>query len=122
MNPENRRLWLAKWYTRIVAVAFMFVVVSLIADYVQFGVRGETIHKFLHVIVGVIIATWAWNNEKWWKPFCFADGVVFTTLAFIGLIYPNLGELDTFNATDTALHGIVGVTGFSIGLYTHHEI
>ncbi len=121
MNTDPH-LWLAKWYTRVIAVAFIFVIVSLIADYVQFGIRGETIHKLLHVIVGVVLFAFAWNNEKWWKPCCFADGVLFTTLALIGLIYPNLGELDTFNLQDTILHGIVGISGFGIGLYTHYEI
>jgi hypothetical protein len=119
---QDPHLWLAKWYTRVVAIAFIAVTASLVTDYIQFGLRGETIHKLLHIVVGLIIFALAWNNEKYWKPFCFADGVVFTTLALIGVAYPNLGDLDTFNLQDTVLHGIVGISGFSVGLYTHYEI
>mgnify|MGYP001560399605 CR=1 FL=1 len=117
----SRRLWIAKWYTRVVAIAFTAVIISLVADYLKFGFHAETLHKLLHVVVGVVVGILAWNNKAWWKPFCFADGVVFTTLALIGVLYPNLGDLDTFNFTDTVLHGVVGVTGFGIGLYTHME-
>ncbi len=116
------RLWLAKWYTRTIAVAFILVTISLVADYLQFGFRGETIHKLLHIGIGIALTIFAWNNERWWKPCCFADGVVFTTLALIGWTYPNLGGLDTFNLQDTVLHGIVGISGFGIGLYVRNEI
>jgi len=107
---------LQKWYTRIIGVFFTLVVISLIADYLKFGLRLETWHKIFHVVLGIIVLKYGWNNEKFWRPFCLYNGAFFTIVALIGWIYPDLGGLDAFNRVDTILHTIVGVSGLLIGL------
>ncbi len=109
MNTD--RLFLAKWYTRIIGIFFISIIFSLIVDYLKFGVRLETGHKIFHILLGIMIVSLLWNNEKRWRSFCGINGIFFSTLALIGIAYPDLGGLDAFNRTDTILHGIVGAAG-----------
>ena len=107
---------LKMWYTRIIGVLFILVAVTLIIDYLKFGFRAETMHKIFHVILGILIVAFGWSNEKFWKPFCLANGSFFIFIALFGLIFPNFANLDAFNSIDTLLHGIVGISGLMIGL------
>lgn len=116
MNSDKH--WLAKWYTRIIGIFFILITFSLIHDYQQFGLRLETTHKIFHILLGIFIVWWLWNNEKWWTKFCLINGAFFLMIAFIGIFFPDLGGLDAFNIQDTILHSIVGISGFGIGLYT----
>ncbi|RJQ14041.1 hypothetical protein C4553_01800 [Candidatus Parcubacteria bacterium] len=111
MTPQT---W-QKWYTRVIGVFFILVSISLIADFAQFGFRPETMHKIFHVLLGIIIVKFGWNNEAWWKPFALTNGSFFTFVALSGLIFPDFGGLDAFNNLDTILHSIVGVSGLIIG-------
>jgi len=106
---------LQKWYTRIIGIFFVLVVISLIADYSNFGYRLETWHKIFHVLLGSLILYFGWGNEKFWKPFCIANGTFFAFAALFGVLFPNFAGLDAFNTLDTILHGIVGVAGLVIG-------
>ena len=107
--------FLRKWYTRIIGIFFVLVVISLIIDYSKFGHRPETWHKIFHVLLGSVVLYYGWNNKKFWKPFCLANGAFFTFVALFGLTFPNFGDLDAFNRLDTILHSIVGVSGLTIG-------
>jgi len=109
------KLSLSKWYTRIIAVFFVLIIFSLISDYLNFGFRPETMHKIFHVIVGLIVVWFGWNNEAFWRPFPFINGSFFTFVALFGWLFPNFGGLDTFNFTDTILHSIVGLSGLVVG-------
>lgn len=106
---------LQKWYTRIIGISFVLVVISLIFDYSKFGHRLETWHKIFHVLLGSIIIHFGWRNEKFWKPFCLANGTFFAFAALFGIFFPNFAGLDAFNTVDTILHSIVGLTGLAIG-------
>lgn len=107
--------FLQKWYTRLIGVFFVLVVVSLAADYLRFGHRPETWHKIFHVLLGLIVLKHGWSNKRFWRPFCLANGAFFTYAALFGFAFPNFGDLDAFNSLDTALHGIVGAGGLIIG-------
>ena len=106
---------LQKWYTRIIGIFFVLVVITLIADYLKFGHRPETWHKIFHVLLGTIILYYGWNNKVFWRPFCLANGALFTYVALFGVVFPDFGGLDAFNGLDTILHGIVGISGLLIG-------
>ncbi len=106
---------LQKWYTRLIGIFFVLVVFSLATDFLKFGYRPETWHKIFHVVLGVIVLYNGWNNEKFWKPFCLANGAFFTYVALFGWTFPDFGGLDTFNRLDTILHSIVGVSGLFVG-------
>lgn len=110
MNSKS----LQKWYTRIIGVFFVLVLISLIADYSKFGYRLETWHKIFHVVLGVIVLYYGWNNKKFWKPFSLANGAFFTIVALFGLLFPDFAGLDAFNRLDTILHGLVGVSGLLV--------
>lgn len=105
------RLQPTKWYTRIIGIFFVLVVVTLIADYSKFGHRPETWHKAFHVLLGIVVLLYGWNNKSFWKSFSLANGAFFTFVALFGLAFPNFGNLDAFNKLDTILHSIVGISG-----------
>jgi len=107
---------LQKGYTRIIGIFFVLVALSLISDYLMFGFRAETMHKIFHVILGLLIIKFGWNNKKFWKPFCIVNGAFFTYIALFGWIFPDFGGLDAFNFVDTTLHSIVGLSGLAIGV------
>jgi hypothetical protein len=107
---------LQKGYTRIIGIFFILIIISLIMDYISFGFRPESMHKIFHVLLGIFVVYYGWNNKKFWKPFCIINGLFFTFVALFGWIYPNFGALDAFNLVDTILHTIVGLTGLGIGL------
>ena len=111
MNPK----FLQKWYTRIIGIFFVLVFITLIADYSKFGYRLETWHKIFHVVIGIVVLYYGWNNEKFWKPFAMINGIFFTLVALFGFIFPDFNGLDAFNRLDTILHGIVGVSGLMVG-------
>ena len=112
MNSKS----LQKWYTRVIGVFFVLIVVSLIIDYSKFGHRAETWHKIFHVLLGSIILYYGWSNEKFWKPFCLANGAFFAYVALFGFVFPDFANLDAFNRLDTILHSVVGISGLLIGL------
>ena len=60
---------MAKWYLRFIGIFFLLVSVPLVADYAQFGFRPETMHKIFHVVLGLIVVRYGWNDPRWWRPF-----------------------------------------------------
>ena len=108
---------LQKLYTRLIGIFFVLVVISFIFDYSKFGHRPETWHKIFHVLLGSVVLYYGWNNKKFWKPFCLANGAFFTFVALFGFTFPNFGDLDAFNRLDTILHSIVGVGGLTLGFW-----
>ncbi|MDP3765779.1 MAG: hypothetical protein Q8R04_04655 [Nanoarchaeota archaeon] len=104
-----------KWYTRIIGIFFVLVVISLIFDYSKFGHRPETWHKIFHVLLGSIVLYHGWNNKQFWKPFCLANGAFFSFVAAFGFTFPDFGGLDAFNRLDNILHSMVGLSGLIIG-------
>lgn len=113
---------IAKWYTRLIGIFFVLVAVTLIADYLKFGIRLETWHKLLHVFLGLFVLYYGWNNSKFWMPFSLANGIFFTFAAFFGIVFPDFLGLDAFNRTDTILHGIVGSTGIIAGFSEKYSL
>lgn len=108
--------WLQKWYTRGIGIFFVLVLLSLIADYREFGHRPESWHKIFHVLVGVGILVVGWSNERMWRPFCLVNGGFFSFIAAFGWTFPDFAGLDAFNRLDTILHSFVGGAGLLIGL------
>jgi hypothetical protein len=106
---------LQKWYTRVIGVFFALVAVSLVADLSAKGYGAETWHKIFHVLLGVIVLRYGWNDRRWWRPFSLANGAFFTFVAAFGWAFPDFGGLDAFNRVDTILHTIVGLSGIIIG-------
>lgn len=113
-----RALLLQQWYTRIIGIFFLLVLISLVFDYYQFGHRPESWHKIFHVILGGIVV-YHWNTREFWRPFCLANGLFFTFVALFGLVWPDFASLDAFNRLDTILHGIVGISGLALGFLPH---
>jgi len=108
--------WLQKWYTRGIGIFFVLVLLSLVADYHEFGHRPETWHKIFHVLVGAAILAVGWSNEQVWRPFCLVNGAFFAFVATFGWTFPDFAGLDAFNRLDTLLHSFVGGAGLLIGL------
>ena len=105
----------AKWYTRIIGVFFILIIISLINDYLKFGFTAETMHKIFHIGVGIIVVYYGWNNPRWWRPFALINGSFFTFVAIFGFLFTDFAGLDAFNTLDTTLHSIVGLSGLIIG-------
>ena len=110
------KLEFQKWYTRSIGIFFVLVVITLITDYSKFGHRPETWHKLFHVLLGSVVLYYGWSNKKFWKPFCLANGALFTYVALFGFVFPDFGGLDAFKKLDTILHSIVGISGLIIGI------
>ena len=110
---------MAKWYLRVIGVLFILVGISLVSDYVKFGFRPETMHKMFHVLLGLIVVRYGWNNARWWRVFALANGGFFTFVATFGWLFPDFGSLDAFNQLDTILHSLVGISGLAIGFTAH---
>ena len=106
---------LQKYYTRFIGVFFVLVVISLITDFMSNGYSAETWHKVFHVLLGIIIIYFGWNNKHFWKPFCLVNVAFFLYLGLFGFAFPDFGGLDAFNFIDSVLHTIVGVSGLVIG-------
>lgn len=106
---------MAKWYLRVIGIFFVLVSVPLIADYAQFGFRPETMHKVFHVLLGLIVLRYGWNDARWWRPFAVANGGLFTFVGLFGWLFPDFGGLDAFNRLDTVLHSVVGLSGLAAG-------
>lgn len=107
---------LQKWYTRIIGIFFLLVLLSLVADYRELGHRAETWHKIFHCLVGAAVLVFGWHSERFWRPFCIINGSFFVFVAAFGWTFPDFGGLDAFNRLDTILHSIVGGSGLVIGL------
>ena len=107
---------LAKGYTRIIGILFLLVGVTLVHEFLGFGFSPELWHKMFHVIVGMIIIFFGWNNQKFWKPFCIVHGLFFLYIAAFGIAFPNFANLAAFNKVDTILHSIVGISGIICGM------
>lgn len=114
MTINIRSINFPQWYTRIIAILFLFVFFSFLVDYLQFGLRLETYHKLFHVIVGVAILVVGWNSSRFWQFFPLINGLFFIGVATWGFIFPNFAGLDAFNLMDTILHSIVGITGVGV--------
>ena len=110
------KIILGKLYTRAIGVAFILVIISLLIDLQKFGFRPESMHKIFHIVLGVIVVWYGWNNKRWWITFPLINGAFFSFVAVFGLLFPDFGGLDAFNATDTILHSFVALSGFGIGL------
>ena len=106
---------LQKLYTRIIGIFFVWIIFTLIFDYIKFGLRLETFHKIFHIMLGIVVLVYGWSNEKFWKPFCISNGIFFASAALFGFSFPNYYGLDAFNRIDTILHSIVGLSGLIIG-------
>jgi len=114
--------FLQKWYTRIVGVFFVFVLVSLINELMGKGNTPEVWHKSFHVILGALILHFGWDSENFWKPFCLINGAFFLYIALFGWVFPDFAGLDAFSLIDTILHSIVGVSGLAIGFWGKNKI
>jgi len=90
-------------------------------DYMTFGHRFETWHKIFHVVLGAAVLHFGWDNEKFWKPFCFANGAFFSYAALFGAFFPGFAGLSAFGTLDTILHGIVGVFGLVVGFWKNSK-
>ena len=110
---------LQKWYTRIIGIYFVFILVSLVVDFFEFGYRLETWHKIFHVFIGVFVIYYGWNNPKFWRTFCLVNGAFFSFVALFGFVWSDLGmpDLEAFGLEDRILHNIVGVSGLVIGSF-----
>lgn len=108
----------AKYYTRIISVLFVLVVISLISDTLKHGYSYETLHKLLHIGIGTYGILFLWNTaEKNYKTFALANGILFGLMALTGWVFPDLLNLDAFNRVDTVLHSIVGLSGVAAYFY-----
>ncbi|MDP3964015.1 MAG: hypothetical protein Q8Q39_06000 [bacterium] len=107
----------AKWYTRVVGLFFVLVALSLAVDLVKFGFRPETMHKIFHVLLGIAVIRWGWNNHRWWKKFPIINGAFFCGVGLFGWLFPDFGGLDAFNRLDTILHSTVGVMGLVVWFF-----
>ena len=112
-----------KWYTRAVGVYFTLILIPLVLDYSEFGFRPETMHKVFHILLGLVVLRWGWNNERWWKPFTIATSLFFAFMTIFGWLFPNFGMpvLEAFGLNDTLLHGTVALTGVIIALVASHR-
>ena len=121
MKKEKRkinRMFLSKWYTRIIGVYFLLIVFSLFFDFIQLGHRPETWHKIFHILIGFIVI-YHWNNKNFYRPFAAVNGAFFTYVAILGWTFPDFAlqlGLEAFTYSDTILHTIVGVIGLLIGV------
>lgn len=109
---------LQKWYTRFIGIFFTLIIFSLLFDVWMVGYRLETWHKLFHVVLGIVILRFGWNDERFWKPFSIANGVFFLAVGLVGWVFPDFLGLDAFNRVDTVLHSIVGVLGLGVGLFS----
>ena len=112
------REFLYKWYTRIIGIYFIFIIISLFIDFTQYGYRPETWHKIFHIIVGIVVL-FNWNNKNFYRLFSAINGAFFTFVAIFGWTFPEFGlqqGLEAFTFSDTILHTIVGLTGLLIGI------
>jgi len=121
MKKEKRkinRMFLSKWYTRIIGVYFLLIVFSLFFDFIQLGHRPETWHKIFHILIGFIVI-YHWNNKNFYRPFAAVNGAFFTYVAILGWTFPDFAlqlGLEVFTYSDTILHTIIGVIGLLIGV------
>ena len=112
-----------KWYTRVIGAYFTLVLIPLVLDYGEFGFRPETMHKAFHVLVGIAVLRWGWNDERWWKPFTIATSAFFAFVTIFGWLFPNFGMPvpEAFGLNDTLLHGTVALSGIIIALAASHR-
>ncbi len=103
-----------KWYTRVIGVFFILIVISLSLDFIANGHTPESWHKIFHVLLGVIVL-FHWNNQNFYRGFCLANGAFFSFVALFGWVWMDFAGLDAFNFLDSVLHSIVGVLGLAIG-------
>jgi len=112
-----KKLFLSKWYTRIIGLFFTLIIISLIIDYTSSGFRPETFHKIFHILLGIIVIKYGWNNKGFQIQFPLINGAFFTFIAIFGWSYPNFAlelGLEAFTNSDTILHTVVGLSGLII--------
>lgn len=100
------------WYTRIIGIFFLLVLITLVTDTATRGITYETGHKVFHILLGFYAILIGWGGMlSQWKSFTRFNGAFFAVVAATGWLFPDLGGLDAFNRTDTILHSIVALTG-----------
>ena len=108
---------LQKWYTRSIGIFFTLIVFSLLVDVWRVGYRLETWHKLFHIVLGIVVLRFGWDNKRFWRPFSIVNGIFFLIVGLFGWIFPDFLGLDAFNRVDTLLHSIVGGLGLGVGLF-----
>lgn len=117
----DSKFW-QRWYTRIVGVLFVFVLVPLINEAMNNGNTPELWHKAFHVILGSLILHFGWDNEKFSKIFCIANGAFFFYVALFGWVFPNFAGLDAFNLMNSVIYSIIGGFGLIIGFLKEDDV
>lgn len=112
---------LARWYTRIIGIYFVLILLPLATDLNLHGFNPETMHKLFHILLGVIILWKGWSSSAFQQHFPLLNGAFFTYVALVGILFPNLGNLAAFNSTDTALHALVGLSGIAVAWMQHRS-
>lgn len=105
---------LARWYVRVIGIYFVLILLPLATDLNLHGFNPETMHKLFHILLGTIILWKGWSSSAFQQHFPLVNGAFFSYVALVGILFPNLGNLAAFNATDTVLHAIVGLSGLGI--------
>jgi hypothetical protein len=118
LSPEV----LARWYTRIIGVYFVLIVLPLITDFNLHGFNPESMHKLFHILLGSIVLWKGWNSSDFQRSFPLINGAFFTYVALVGILFPNLGNLIAFNTTDTILHALVGLSGLGVSWMQNRNI
>ncbi len=105
-------------YLRGLGIFFILVVITFVLDILKFGWRAETLHKLLHVLLGVWMVWVSYQGSvAACRTFNKANGALFVVVAGIGWSFPDLGGLDAFNLLDTILHSIVGISSGWVGMW-----
>ena len=106
-----------KYYTRIIGIYFLLIILTLIIDFYNNSHRPETWHKLFHILLGIIIIKFGWSNKNFWKPFSIFNGLLFLFAAAFGFTFPSFANelgLEAFSISDTYLHAIVGILGIVV--------
>jgi hypothetical protein len=108
---------LQKWYTRIIGILFVFGLVPLINEAMMNGNTPELWHRGFYVVLGACVLHFGWDNEKFWRTFCFANGGFFLYMGLFGWIFPNFAGLSAFNALNNSFHTVIGAGGLVSGFW-----
>lgn len=103
----------SRWVLRGIGIFYVLVAITLVADLLKFGVRAETFHKVLHVVLGAIYVVVSYKaSQNAMKMVLWYNALFFGIVALIGWFFRDFGGLDAFNTTDTLLHTIVASVSF----------
>lgn len=120
MKPVSPEV-LARWYTRIIGIYFVLIILPLITDFNLHDFNPESMHKLFHILLGSVILWKGWNSSEFQRFFPLINGAFFSYVALVGLLFPNLGSLAAFNVTDTILHALVGLSGLAVAWMQHRN-